>query len=78
MKLTRLLTVFVAVLLISLAAVTTVSADDESQFEIAVGVSSSTAILQDGLSYVKPGEEIELTVSINENTGVDSFELHIK
>ena len=78
MKLRRLLMVFVAVLLISLAAVTLVSADDISQFEVAVGVSSSTAIFEDGLYYVEPGEEIEVTVSIIENPGVDSFEMHIK
>lgn len=77
MKLRRLLTVVVAVLLISLAAVISVSAD-EGQFEIAVGVSSSTAILQNGRYNVAPGDEIELTVSINKNPGIDSFELKIK
>lgn len=77
MKLRRILTVFVAVLLISLAAVVTASAD-EGQFEIAVGVSSSTAILKDGRYNVAPGDEIELTVSISENPGIDSFQINIK
>lgn len=77
MKLRRILTVFVAVLLISLAAVVTASAD-EGQFEIAVGVSSSTAILQDEQYNVVPGDEIDLTVSITENPGIDSFQLNIK
>ncbi len=76
MKLRRILTVFVAVLLISLAAVINISAD-EGQLEIAVGVSSSTAISKDGLLYVESGDEIELTVSIISNPGLDSFQTNI-
>ena len=76
MKLRRLLISVVAVLLISLAAVIAVSAD-EGQFEVAVGVSSSTAISKDGELCLSADNEIELTVSINSNPGISSFQINI-
>ena len=78
MKLKRLLISIVAVLLISLAAVIAVSASaDEGQFEIAVGVSSSTAISKDGEMCLSADNEIELTVSIKSNPGIQSFQVDI-
>ncbi len=76
MKFRRLLISIVAVLLISLAAVISFSAD-EGQFEIAVGVSSSTAISKDGALCVSADNEIELAVSITSNPGFQSFQIDV-
>ena len=69
MRTKRIFIMLLVVVLTAICCATTVSAASTNSLKLAVEVSSSTALVQQPCA-VKPGDSVEVAVSITENTGL--------
>ena len=69
MRTKRIFIMLLVVVLTAICCATTVSAASANSLKLAVEVSSSTALVQQPCA-VKPGDSVEVAVSITENTGL--------